>query len=162
MTLLAILGTNAIAVPLSPAFPSGELRYILDQSGALMLATSSKFATKADDVLNGELDKKPILSRWEKIVEGSKSKEDVVLEDMKESRGGMMLYTSGTTNRPVSLVNWHKRREVLTSSRKEYCSHNLLSWPRQNPSLKHGTTHLPITSSTSCLSTTSMAQSMPS
>lgn len=103
MTLLAILGTNAIAVPLSPAFPSGELRYILDQSGAIMLATSSKFTTKADDVLNGELVKKPILSRWEKIVEGSRSKEEVVLEDMKEDKGGMMLYTSGTTNRPVSL-----------------------------------------------------------
>ena len=73
MTLLAILGTNAIAVPLSPAFPSGELRYILDQSGALMLATSSKFATKADDVMDGELEKKPILSRWDKIVEGSKN-----------------------------------------------------------------------------------------
>lgn len=162
VTLLAILGTNAIAVPLSPAFPSGELRYILDQSGALMLAASPKFAAKADDVLNGKLEKKPILSRWEKILEGSKSKEDVVLEDMKEDKGGMMLYTSGTTNRPVSLLKWHTRREVLTSSRKEYCSHNLLSWLRQNPSLKHGTTHLPITSSTSCLSTTSMAQSMPS
>jgi malonyl-CoA/methylmalonyl-CoA synthetase len=105
VTLLAILATNAIAVPLSPAFPSGELRYILDQSGALMLATSSKFATKADDVLNGELEKKPILSRWEKIIKETKIKEEVVLEDMKEDKGGMMLYTSGTTNRPVSLLD---------------------------------------------------------
>jgi malonyl-CoA/methylmalonyl-CoA synthetase len=105
VTLLAILATNAIAVPLSPVFPSGELRYILDQSGALMLATSPKFATKADDVLTGELEKRPILSRWEKIVEGTKTKAEVVLEDMKEDKGGMMLYTSGTTNRPVSLSN---------------------------------------------------------
>ncbi|KAG9605672.1 acetyl-CoA synthetase-like protein, partial [Aureobasidium melanogenum] len=104
VTLLAILGTNAIAVPLSPAFPSGELRYILDQSGALMLAASSKFATKTDDVLDGELEKKPILSRWEKIVEGSKISEDVVFEDMKEDKGGMMLYTSGTTNRPKGVL----------------------------------------------------------
>lgn len=68
-----------------------------------MLAASSKFATKADDVLSGELEKKPILSQWEKIVEGSKMTEDVVLEDLKEDKGGMMLYTSGTTNRPVSV-----------------------------------------------------------
>jgi malonyl-CoA/methylmalonyl-CoA synthetase len=108
VTLLAILATNAIAVPLSPAFPSGELRYILDQSSALMLVTSSKFATKADDVLNGELEKKPILSHWDKIVEGSKIKEEVVLENTKDDKGGMMLYTSGTTNRPVSLID---RRE---------------------------------------------------
>lgn len=161
MTLLAILGTNAIAVPLSPAFPSGELRYILDQSGALMLATSSKFATKADDVLNGELEKKPILSRQGKIVESSRSKEDVVLEDIKEDKGGMMLYTSGTTNRPVSRLNLYQRREVLTDSRKEYFFHNLLSWPKQSPYAKHGTTHPPIISSTSCLSTTYMAQSTP-
>lgn len=103
MTLLAILGTNAVAVPLSPAFPSGELRYILDQSGACMLAASSKFATKADDVLSGELEKKPILSQWEKIVKGSKTTEEVFLEDMEEDKSGMMLYTSGTTNRPVSV-----------------------------------------------------------
>lgn len=109
VTLLAILATNAIAVPLSPAFPSGELRYILDQSSALMLATSSKFATKADDVLNGELVKKPILSRWDKIVEGSKTREEVVLENIKEDKGGMMLYTSGTTNRPVSLLDRHEQ-----------------------------------------------------
>ncbi|KAG9604809.1 acetyl-CoA synthetase-like protein, partial [Aureobasidium melanogenum] len=104
VTLLAILGTNAIAVPLSPAFPSGELRYILDQSGALVLAASSKFATKADDVLDGELEKKPILSRWEKILEGGKISEEVVLQDMKEEKGGMMLYTSGTTNRPKGVL----------------------------------------------------------
>jgi len=124
VTLLAILGTNAIAVPLSPAFPSEELRYILDQSGALMLAASSKFATKADDVLDGELEKKPILSRWEKIVEGSKISEDVVFEDMKEDKGGMMLYTSGTTNRPVSLLHRHETAKVLTGSRKECSSPN--------------------------------------
>ena len=69
-----------------------------------MLAASSKFATKADDVLSGELEKKPILSQWEKIMKGSKMTEDVVLEDMKEDKGGMMLYTSGTTNRPVSVL----------------------------------------------------------
>ncbi|CAC9890393.1 unnamed protein product [Aureobasidium pullulans] len=69
-----------------------------------MLAASSKFATKADDVLSGELEKKPILSQWEKIMEGIKVTEDVVLEDMKEEKGGMMLYTSGTTNRPVSVL----------------------------------------------------------
>ncbi|THW57468.1 acetyl-CoA synthetase-like protein [Aureobasidium pullulans] len=74
------------------------------KSGACMLAASSKFANKADDVLSGELEKKPILSQWEKIVQGSKMTEDVVLEDMKEDKGGMMLYTSGTTNRPKGVL----------------------------------------------------------
>ncbi|KAK6000247.1 hypothetical protein QM012_003879 [Aureobasidium pullulans] len=69
-----------------------------------MLAASPKFATKADDVLDGELEKKPILSRLEKILEGSKISQDVLLENMKDDKGGMMLYTSGTTNRPKGVL----------------------------------------------------------
>ena len=51
MTLLSILAAHAIAVPLSPTFPSHELRYIIDQSESLMLLSSEKFQDKADDVL---------------------------------------------------------------------------------------------------------------
>ena len=33
VTLLSIIGSNGIAVPLSSGFPSSELRYILGNSG---------------------------------------------------------------------------------------------------------------------------------
>ena len=69
-----------------------------------MLLASSKFANKADDVLSGELEQKPIPSRMEKIAEGRRVDEEVVLKELKEDLGGMMLYTSGTTNRPVSRI----------------------------------------------------------
>jgi acyl-CoA synthetase (AMP-forming)/AMP-acid ligase II len=104
VTLLGILSSNAIAVPLSPAFPSEELRYILDQSSALMLLASAKFANKADDVLAGELTKRPISSRPDKIMQGSTLGEQVLLEERHDDKSGMMLYTSGTTNKPVSLM----------------------------------------------------------
>jgi len=102
VSLLSILASNAIAVPLAPAFPVGELRYILDQSQAIMLISSRKFADKADETLKEGLENQCINTRTEKIVEGGQSSHKPVLEEAGEVKGGMMLYTSGTTNRPVS------------------------------------------------------------
>jgi len=107
VNLLSILGSNAIAVPLAPAFPLGELRYILDHSGALMLISSNKYAEKAMDTLKEGLQNPPIDARTEKIAEGGQSDHKPILEDMGDAvdKGGMMLYTSGTTSRPVSYAS---------------------------------------------------------
>jgi len=102
VTLLSILGSNSIAVPLSSGFPASELRYILDNSQALILLSSAKFQEKGAEVVKERLEKSPILSTVKKRLEGSGSKENIKLEGDEESRGGMMLYTSGTTSRPVS------------------------------------------------------------
>ena len=103
VTLLSIIGSNSIAVPLSSGFPASELRYILDNSQALMLLSSAKFRQKAEEVLKEGLEKSPILSMVKKKLEGSTSKEEVKLEGDQVNKGGMMLYTSGTTSRPVSV-----------------------------------------------------------
>ena len=102
MTLLSILGSNGIALPLSSSFPASELRYILDNSEALILLSSGRFRNKADEVLKEGLEKKPISSTIEKRLEGSQSSEHVQLEAYMKDQSGMMLYTSGTTSRPVS------------------------------------------------------------
>lgn len=101
VTLLSILGTHSIALPLSPAFPPHELQYIMDQSGASMLLSSSKFESKALDVYKEGLQGTPKHVKLEKKLGGGKH-EEVKLEGPTEGPGGMMLYTSGTTNRPVS------------------------------------------------------------
>ena len=67
-----------------------------------MLLSSAKFKEKAEEVVKEGLEKSPTLSIMEKRLEGSGSKEGVKLEGEQESKGGMMLYTSGTTSRPVS------------------------------------------------------------
>lgn len=100
VTLLSIFGAHSIALPLSPAFPAHELQYILDQSQASMLLSSKKFEGKANDVLGLELENKPKYVGLEKRMGGGESGE-VKLEGDSEKEGGMMLYTSGTTNRPV-------------------------------------------------------------
>jgi acyl-CoA synthetase (AMP-forming)/AMP-acid ligase II len=100
VTLLAVIAAKAIAVPLSPAFPPPELQYIVNQSEALILVSSAKFADKAEDVLATELVSKPAHLGIEKHLGGS-AHDDVALEGEDLGSTGMMLYTSGTTNRPV-------------------------------------------------------------
>lgn len=67
-----------------------------------MLLSSAKFQSKAEEVLKEGLEKTPISSTVEKRLEGSQSSEYVQLESSPDNQSGMMLYTSGTTSRPVS------------------------------------------------------------
>jgi malonyl-CoA/methylmalonyl-CoA synthetase len=101
VTLLSILGTHSIALPLSPAFPPHELQYILDHSQASMLLSSNNFKGKAIEVLKKGLEGNPKYVKLGKKLGGA-TYEKVALEDPTDGEGGMMLYTSGTTNRPVS------------------------------------------------------------
>jgi len=100
VTLLAILAAKSIAVPLSPAFPAPELQYIMNHSEALMLISSAKLSQKAQEVLRTELDVEPTYLQLAKF-QGGSAHEKVLLEKTKPGHAGMMLYTSGTTNRPV-------------------------------------------------------------
>ena len=103
MTLLSIIGAKSIAIPMSPAFPPHELQYIMDHSQACMLLASEKFGEKAQSVIDEGLEGNPLLVKVQKILSEEKERESVRL-DGTEGKGGMMLYTSGTTNRPVSSV----------------------------------------------------------
>ena len=104
MTLLSILANKAIAVPLSPGFPDSELRYILENSEAMMLLSSSKYESKAKAVLDNQLTKKPIFETVAKKIGGDVSDRRVYFEESTTPSGGMMLYTSGTTSRPVGIL----------------------------------------------------------
>jgi malonyl-CoA/methylmalonyl-CoA synthetase len=66
----------------------------------MMLLSSQKFKDKAEDVIAEGITHKPIIA-VEKIMEGNKSAESINFEDIGVDQGGLMLYTSGTTNRPV-------------------------------------------------------------
>ncbi|MCJ1438199.1 hypothetical protein MMC27_007586 [Xylographa pallens] len=112
VTLLSILGSNSIAVPLSSGFPANELRYILDNSEALMLLSSEKFRSKTDEVVKEGLEKKPIVGHIEKKHGRSSAERKAQLESPKDNQSGMMLYTSGTTSRPKGVL---LPESVLTS-----------------------------------------------
>ena len=107
MTLLSILACDSIAVPLSPAFPASELRYILENSEAVTLLSSGKFQEKAEEVLREGLEhlhRKPVLNIVEKTHAGN-GEDEVQLVPLPMTKGGMMLYTSGTTSRPVCIIS---------------------------------------------------------
>lgn len=101
VTLLAILAARSIAVPLAPAFPPPELQYILDHSEASLFLSSARFAAKAEAVLAQNLASKPTPHvSLQKYLDGGEH-EAVTLEGEDAGSSGLMLYTSGTTNRPV-------------------------------------------------------------
>ena len=103
MTLLSIFACDSIAIPLSSAFPASELRYILDNSEAVTLLSSEKFKNKAEEVLKEGMERKPTLNLVDKKFKGN-GEDDVTLVPLPMTKGGMMLYTSGTTSRPKGVV----------------------------------------------------------
>jgi malonyl-CoA/methylmalonyl-CoA synthetase len=100
VTLLAALASKAIAVPLSPAFPAPELQYILQHSGPLLLVSSAKFSSKVNEVFATGLESPPKHFELPKQ-QSNEAHEQIPLDDPDVGGAGMMLYTSGTTNRPV-------------------------------------------------------------
>jgi len=70
----------------------------------LVLLSSEKFRQKAEDIVKEGTENKPLVA-VDKILKGSQSAERIELEDGVFEAGGMMLYTSGTTSRPVGWPN---------------------------------------------------------
>ncbi|KAF4124959.1 Acyl-CoA synthetase (AMP-forming)/AMP-acid ligase II [Geosmithia morbida] len=107
VTLLAVMASRSIAVPLSPAFPAPELQYILNQSEPSLLVSSAKFASKARQTLAGELVSPPTHVEMPKHVGGADSPDEhhpVTWDTRGPGEAGVMLYTSGTTNRPKGVL----------------------------------------------------------
>lgn len=111
VTLLSILANDAIALPLAPSFPISELKYVMDNSQAKLLVASEKYAEKADELLKAGLDREPAFDVVKEIPPGGNV--EVTGGDLRyegsaaDLSGGMMLYTSGTTNRPVCLCMYN-------------------------------------------------------
>ncbi|KAJ6084612.1 AMP-dependent synthetase/ligase [Penicillium sp. IBT 16267x] len=103
VTLLAVFASDAIALPLSPSFPIGELQYIMDNSQAKVLLATEKYADKASQILKAGLELDPWFDIRRKIEVGADS-ESVQLDSRGQTSSGMMLYTSGTTNRPKGVL----------------------------------------------------------
>lgn len=101
VTFLSILAHEGIALPLSHSFPASELQYILENSEPRLLLSTPKFEKKANEALKAGLQRKPVLAITERREEGSPAQDNVEVTGTSSGNGGLMLYTSGTTSRPV-------------------------------------------------------------
>lgn len=73
----------------------------MDNSQAKVLLATEKQAEKAEQVLKAGLQREPLFDVRPKLQAGAAGSDSAKLEDLKHSSSGIMLYTSGTTNRPV-------------------------------------------------------------
>jgi len=76
-----------------------------------MLLSSAKFKPKAQEVMKTGLTSNPIRVELVKH-QGGSVHEEVTLEDSDPGSAGLMLYTSGTTNRPVRILHTHNTADV--------------------------------------------------
>ncbi|KAL9095850.1 MAG: hypothetical protein Q9165_001847 [Trypethelium subeluteriae] len=100
LTMLSIFANHGVAVPMSPEFPPHELQYIVNHSRALAFLSSTRWYTKAEEVVKEGLSHGTLMTKIEKRERGRSGGEAVKLEETGHSQGGMMLFTSGTTSRP--------------------------------------------------------------
>ncbi|POS85167.1 hypothetical protein EPUL_002133, partial [Erysiphe pulchra] len=103
VSLLSIIGAHSLALPLCSTFPVSELQYILNQSQTKILLASSKFQTKAKQALDACDQSRPRLIEIEKKM-GDPTYQKISLDDSLGPEAGLILYTSGTTNRPKGVL----------------------------------------------------------
>ena len=101
VTLLSIIASGAIAVPLAPAFPVNELKYVTDHCEARILLASSKNWNKAGLLMSKGEGNELVRLKVEELLNNEENGLGDCLEKAQASEG-MMLYTSGTTSKPVS------------------------------------------------------------
>lgn len=114
MTLLAIISSDAIALPLCPTFPTSELRYILNHSQTSLLLSSKLHQAKMDEVRKEGIEREVQTASVPDLIARTELDHDIMFHQSLAGRGGMVLYTSGTTNRPVS-INSEALQVALTT-----------------------------------------------
>ena len=91
---------GGIVVPLCLSYPLPSLRYTIENSGASTLVVSPEFEGLLAD-LAAELNCRLI------VLGKNEGAETQPLPEVDDSRGAMILYTSGTTNLPKGVVSTH-------------------------------------------------------
>lgn len=100
---------GGIVVPLCLSYPIPSLRYTIENSGASILVVSPEFEDLMKD-LASELGCRFIVLGKN---EGGKAQK---LPEIDDTRGAMILYTSGTTNLPKGVVSTHANLNAQISA----------------------------------------------
>ncbi len=100
---------GGIVVPLCLSYPLPSLRYTIENSGANILVVSPEFEDLMSDLATELTCRLIVLGKNE----GGKAQD---LPKIDDSRGAMILYTSGTTNLPKGVVSTHANLNAQIST----------------------------------------------
>ncbi len=101
---------GGIVVPLCLSYPLPSLRYTIENSGASIIVVSPEF----EETLKGLASE--LACRFIVLGKNDQAKTTKKLPEVDDSRGAMILYTSGTTNLPKGVVSTHGNLNAQISS----------------------------------------------
>jgi malonyl-CoA/methylmalonyl-CoA synthetase len=118
VSLLSIFASGGIAVPLCTSHPANEMRYVLEDSTPSILIATSKFRSKAEEILDNDASRMLRLEDFPpSAIAPVKVEVELLGNDWKDTnRGALTIYTSGTTNLPKGVVATHKSLGAQSSS----------------------------------------------
>jgi len=101
---------GGIVVPLCLSYPLPSLRYTIENSGASVIVVSPEF----EETLKGLASE--LACRFIVLGKNDQAETTKKLPEVDDSRGAMILYTSGTTNLPKGVVSTHGNLNAQISS----------------------------------------------
>jgi malonyl-CoA/methylmalonyl-CoA synthetase len=101
---------GGIVVPLCLSYPLPSLRYTIENSGASVIVVSPEFESTLKDLAD------ELGCRFIVLGKNDQAKSPKSLPEIADSRGAMILYTSGTTNLPKGVVSTHGNLNAQISS----------------------------------------------